>query len=75
MLVVIVMLQIMLVLVDVVKCNMVLKINYILTFVCFLVVEANGCVTSCKGNIECSESCIDDKWYKTMYMFVYIARC
>ncbi|KAG2213449.1 hypothetical protein INT47_009123 [Mucor saturninus] len=26
------------------------------------VVEANSCVTSCKGNIECYESCIDDKW-------------
>lgn len=75
MLVVIVMLQIMLVLVDVVKCNMVLKINYILISLCFLVVEANGCVTSCKGNIECYENCIDDKWYKNMYVFAYIARC
>ncbi|CAO3657155.1 unnamed protein product [Mucor hiemalis] len=26
------------------------------------VVEANSCVTSCHGNIECYESCIDDKW-------------
>ncbi|KAL7308803.1 hypothetical protein PS15m_010950 [Mucor circinelloides] len=26
------------------------------------VVEANSCVTSCRGNIECYESCIDDKW-------------
>ncbi|KAI8642753.1 hypothetical protein BD408DRAFT_415880 [Parasitella parasitica] len=26
------------------------------------VVEANSCVTSCEEDIECYESCIDDKW-------------
>lgn len=47
------------------KCGMVFyQINkYIMLKLCVhLVVEANSCVTSCKGNIECYESCIDDKW-------------
>ncbi|KAK4516912.1 uncharacterized protein ATC70_000239 [Mucor velutinosus] len=26
------------------------------------VVEANSCVTSCEGDVECYEGCIDDKW-------------
>ncbi|KAI9483793.1 MAG: hypothetical protein EXX96DRAFT_559700 [Benjaminiella poitrasii] len=26
------------------------------------VIDANSCVTSCKGNIACYQRCIDDKW-------------
>ncbi|KAI8990146.1 hypothetical protein BDB01DRAFT_780176 [Pilobolus umbonatus] len=26
------------------------------------VLQANTCVTDCRGNIKCYENCIDDKW-------------